>query len=144
MFETLFPLSTDVGLLILRLGFAFVFILHGWPKLNPGGPMKGPAGFAGFLKQMGVPLPMLFAWIVALVETIGAGLVILGLATRLLALAFAVIMVVAIWAKRRFMKVGFTAQQATGWELDFVLLTASLTFVFTGPGALALDPLLGF
>jgi hypothetical protein len=42
------------------------------------------------------------------------------------------------------MKVGFTAQQATGWELDFGLLSAALALVFAGAGALALDPLVGF
>jgi uncharacterized membrane protein YphA (DoxX/SURF4 family) len=46
--------------------------------------MKVPAGMAGFLKQMGVPLPMFFAWIVALLETVGSVLLILGLGTRLL------------------------------------------------------------
>ncbi len=107
--------------------------------------MKGPAGFGGFLKQMGVPLPIFSGWIVALLETAGAVLLILGLGMRILAFMFAVDMFVATFvAKRGMMKVGFTAQQATGWEFDFALLAISLALFFTGAGSIALDPLLGF
>jgi len=143
MLESIFAPFSDWGLLILRLGMGIIFLAHGWPKL-PGGPMGGPAGFGGFLKQMGVPLPTFFAWVVALLETVGAALLILGLGTRLLAVLFAVDMLVAILvAKRGFMKVGFMAQQATGWEFDFALLAGALALLFTGAGRLALDPVVG-
>ncbi|MER3515365.1 MAG: DoxX family protein, partial [Chloroflexota bacterium] len=95
MLESIFAPFSDWGLLILRLGMGIIFLAHGWPEL-PGGPMGGPAGFGGFLKQMGVPLPTFFAWVVALLETVGAVLLILGLGTRLLAVLFAVDMLVAI------------------------------------------------
>ena len=144
MLENIFSPFSDWGLLILRIAMGIIFLVHGWPKLNPNGPMKGPAGFAGFLKQMGVPLPMFFAWVVALLETVGAVLLILGLGTRILAVGFAIGMLVAILvAKIRFMKVGFMAQQATGWEFDFVLLAAALALLFTGAGSIALDPVVG-
>jgi len=144
MLENLFSPFHDWGLLILRLAMGIIFIVHGWPKLNPNSPMKGAAGFGGFLKQMGVPLPGFFAWVVALLETAGALLFILGLGTRLLAVGFAVNMLVAIFvAKRGFMKVPFSAQQATGWEFDFALLAGALALLFTGAGSLALDPIVG-
>ncbi len=143
MLESIFAPFSDWGLLILRLGIGIIFLAHGWPKL-PGGPMGGPAGFGGFLKQMGVPLPTFFAWVVVLLETVGAVLLILGLGTRLLAVLFAVDMLVAILvAKRGFMKVGFMAQQTTGWEFDFALLAGALALLFTGAGSLALDPVVG-
>jgi len=41
------------------------------------------------------------------------------------------------------MKVGFSAQQATGWEFDFSLMAISLALLFTGAGTIALDPLVG-
>jgi len=69
MLESIFAPYSNIGLLILRVALGIGMIAHGWPKLNPSGPMKGPAGFAGFLKQMGVPLPLFFAWVVALLET---------------------------------------------------------------------------
>lgn len=143
MLESIFAPFSDWGLLILRLGMGIIFLAHGRPKL-PGGPMGGPAGFGGFLKQMGVPLPTFLAWVVVLLETVGAVLLILGLGTRLLAVLFAVEMLVAILvAKRGFMKVGFMAQQTTGWEFDFALLAGALALLFTGAGSLALDPILG-
>ena len=106
--------------------------------------MKGAAGFNGFLKQMGVPLPTFFAWVVALLETVGAVLLILGLGTRILAVGFAINMLVATFvANRGFIKVPFMAQQTTGWEFDFALLAGSLALLFTGAGSIALDPVLG-
>jgi putative oxidoreductase len=144
MLESIFSPLSDWGLLILRLAMGIIFLSHGWPKLNPNSPMKGTAGFGGFLKQMGVPLPGLFAWVVALLETVGAVLLILGLGTRILAVGFAIDMLVAtLVAKRGFMKVPFMAQQATGWEFDFALLAASLALLFTGAGSIALDPVVG-
>lgn len=145
MLENIFAPYSDWGLLILRLATGIIFLVHGWPKLNPNSPMKGPAGFGGFLKQMGVPLPIFSGWLVALLETVGAVLLVFGLGTHILAFMFAVDMFVATFvAKRGMMKVGFTAQQATGWEFDFALLAISLALFFTGAGSIALDPLLGF
>jgi len=60
------------GLLILRVALGVIFPFHGWLKINPQGQVKGAAGFAGFLKQMGVPMPLFFAWVVILLETAGA------------------------------------------------------------------------
>jgi uncharacterized membrane protein YphA (DoxX/SURF4 family) len=144
MLENIFSPYNDLGLFILRLAAGIIFLVHGWPKLNPNSPMKGPAGFGGFLKQMGVPMPIFFGWVVALLETLGAVLLILGLGTRVLAVLFAIDMLVAILvAKMRVMKVGFSAQQATGWEFDFILGAVALSLLFTGAGNIALDPVLG-
>src|SRR5207247_10716136 len=101
MLEHLFSPLSDWGPLILRLALGILFPFHGWMKLNPKGPMKGPAGFAGFLKQLGVPLPVFFAWVVALLETVGAGLLILGLGARMLALGVGRGMRVAIQLAER-------------------------------------------
>ncbi len=144
MLENIFTAYSGLGLLILRLAMGIIFFVHGWPKLNPNSQMKGPAGFGGFLRQMGVPMPIFFGWVVALLETLGAVLLILGLGTRILAVLFAINMLVAILvAKRQVMKVGFSSQQTTGWEFDFALLAMSLALLFTGAGTIALDPLLG-
>lgn len=145
MLENALTPFNDVGLLILRIAIGVIFIYHGYPKMPfPNSPMGGPKGFGGFLAQMGIPLPGLMAWIVALVEFVGGFLLIIGFATRLIALLLAINMVVAIWkAKIGMMKVGFTAQQATGWEFDFALLGAAIALFFVGPGSLALDLGLG-
>jgi len=143
MLEGIFSPVSDWGLLILRVALGVTFWPHGWMKLNPNGPMKGPGGFAGGLKQMGVPLPGFLAWVVALLETVGVGLLILGLGTRMLAAAFAIDMLVAIWlVKRRMQKVGFMDQKG-GWEFEFALMAQALALLFTGAGSIALDPKFG-
>lgn len=131
------------GPLILRVALGTIFLFHGWPKLNPNSPMKGTAGLSAGLKQIGVPLPALFAWVVALVETAGAVLLILGVATRLVALLLAADMLVAGWARATKWNARFTSPQGPGWEFEFALLAAALSLAFTGGGSLALLPALG-
>ncbi len=144
MLEVLLAPYRDIGPLILRVVLGLIFLYHGWPKLNPNSPIKGVAGFAGFLTQMRIPLPLFFGWVVALLETVGAVLLIVGLATRILAILAAIEMLVAILvAKRGFMKVGFMSQQTTGWEFDFALLAGFLALLFTGSGRWALDAVIG-
>jgi len=142
MVENLFAPYSDWGLLILRIGIALIFFSHGWPKLNPHSDMKGISGVAGFFQQMNIPFQRLSAWIVALLETVGAIALALGLVTRLLGLAFAFDMFVAITkAKIGMMKVPFSGQN--GWDFEFALLSAGLALMFTGAGDVSLDALFG-
>src|SRR6266480_1898147 len=67
MLANLFTLYAGVGELILRLALGVTFFAHGRGKL------KNPAGFAAFLRQIHVPAPLFNAWLVALLETAGAG-----------------------------------------------------------------------
>lgn len=60
MLDNIFSPYSNWGLVILRLAMGIIFLVHGWPKLNPNSMMKGPAGFGEFLKQMGIPLPIFF------------------------------------------------------------------------------------
>ena len=144
MLESIFAPYSDWGLLVLRLGLAIVMIAHGWPKLNPNGPMKGLPGVAGFFKQAGIPLPTFFAWVVALLETIGSALLILGLGTRILAVGYVIDMILATRLVRIGMgKSPFAGGQGIGWEFEFTLAVAALALLFTGAGNLALDPVLG-
>ncbi len=134
----------DWGLLLLRVGVGVTFLPHGWNKINPRGPVKGPAGFAGWLRQLGVPAPLFFAWVVALLESVGAGLLILGLLTRLIALGLAIEMLVAIaLVKRGMARKRFMEPDGTGWEFEFVLLVAALALAVAGAGRIALDPTVG-
>ncbi len=144
MLEAIFAPYGNIGLLVLRLTLAIVMVAHGWPKLNPNSPMKGTAGFSAGLKQMGVPLPAFFAWLVALLETVGAVLLILGLGTRILAAGFVIDMIVATLLVRiRMMKSPFAGGQGVGWEFEFALAGIALALLFTGAGAIALDAVAG-
>jgi putative oxidoreductase len=135
--DNLFAPYAGVGELILRLALGITFFAHGRDKL------KNPAGFAGFLRQIHVPAPLFNAWLVALLETVGAVLLILGAATRVLALGLAIDMVVAL-ATVRIGKAPFTSgPHGGGWDLEFLLLACAVALVFTGAGHFALDRYLG-
>ena len=144
MLQDVFSSPGDWGLLILRLALAVTFLVHGRMKIRTAGLVKGAAGFAGWLKQMGVPLATFFAWVVITLETAGAVLLAFGLGTRILALGFVIDMFFAILlAKRRVMKARFMDDRVQGWEFEFALMGASLALVFTGAGTLALDSMAG-
>jgi putative oxidoreductase len=55
-------MARDLALFILRLSVGATFIMHGYPKLFP----SGPGGFAGLLHNLGFPVPVFLAWVVAL------------------------------------------------------------------------------
>lgn len=129
--------SVDAGLLVLRVGFAAVMIAHGLPKI------KGVPGVAGFFKQINIPAPTFFAWVVALLETVGAGAIALGAGTRYLAAMNIVTMLVAITRVKMGMgKKGFSGDN--GWELEFSLLVIALGLTLAGAGAYSLDAALGW
>lgn len=122
------------GPTLIRLGACITLVVHGYPKLF--GPQPGPKGFAGYLKSLGLPSPTLIAYVVGIAEFVGGGCLLLGLFTRLAALAlaieFAVIILKVKWDK------GFLLSEG-GWEWDWALLAMMLSLVLTGPGRLAVD-----
>lgn len=114
------------GLLALRLAVGIVFIYHGWLKLT------GMEGVVGMMQGIGLPMPLFFAWLVALVEFIGGIAIILGLFNRIVTALLAIVMVVAlltVHAKTPF---------GPGVEFPIVLLGALIALHTVGPGRCAL------
>jgi putative oxidoreductase len=118
----------------IRLGVAFTFILHGYPKLF--GPKPGPKGFAGYVGSMGFPSPLFFAYAAGITEFVGGVCILLGFLTRFWALLgaieFLTIILKVKWSK------GFLISNE-GWEWDWAILMMLLSLLVTGPGRLALD-----
>ena len=86
----------DKGLIVLRLALAIVFIIHGIGKLFGIGPYPiGIVGTTVFFTGVGLPFPMFFAFLVALVETFGGIFILVGFMTRLSAFVLAINMLVA-------------------------------------------------
>lgn len=122
------------GLLPLRIVVGLVFLMHGGQKLF----VFGLAGTADIMGKLGLPLPTLAAAIVIAAELLGGLAIILGLYGRWAGAALAVEMLVAIPVAR--LRGGFFAPY--GFEFEFVLLGACLTFAAFGTGGASLDRLI--
>ncbi|GAA4721981.1 DoxX family protein [Brevibacillus fulvus] len=121
----------DVGILILRLAVGLTFFIHGLIKFQ-----SGLGNIGGFFESVG--LPSFLAYIVAIIETFGGLAVVLGLATRFVAVLFSIVMIGAIITVK--LPGGFTGNgQGAGYELDLLLLAGSICLVLTGANGLSLD-----
>jgi uncharacterized membrane protein YphA (DoxX/SURF4 family) len=75
---------------------------------------------------------------------VGVVLLVLGLGTRILALGFAIDMLVATgFVRIKMAKSPFAGGEGIGWEFEFALMAGSLALLFTGAGSLALDAVVG-
>jgi len=138
MLNDIIGFHPSLAAFLLRLCLGIIFIVHGVPKLFR--EDFGPVGFSGMLKNIGVPSPLFFAYVVGIVEFVGGWLLLVGLLTRLTALLLTINMIVAIW-KVKF-KTGFvtrTTEGGGGYEFDFALLTMSLVITIFGGGKFSID-----
>ena len=117
---------SDVALLLLRIGVGVVFIVAGWGKLN------GIEGVQGFFGNLGIPLPGIMAWVVAIVEFVGGIMVLVGAKTRIPNILLAIIMVVALITT----KLGGEFSAA---RVDLLLLLMTSSLVILGSGKYSVD-----
>ena len=90
--------NVEIGSLIIRLVLGFTFLVHGFQKWQ-----GGIENTVGFFDSLGIPGFM--AYIVATIELVGGVLIILGLATRVVAALFVAVMLGAIFTAK--LKSGF-------------------------------------
>lgn len=119
------------GLLLLRWTLGGVFLAHGVQKLV----VWGWSGGAPFFAQVGIPFPGVAAPLVAVVETVGGVLLLIGFATRAAAGVLAFVMLVA--AVTVHLPHGFFAPN--GVELVLVLGVCLVVLVLGGGGPSAVD-----
>ena len=131
LFRSTSSRQLSIGLAVLRVAVAAVFINHGRQKLF----VYGFAGVTGAFTQMGVPFPGLMGPLIGLLEFFGGIALVLGFLTRLLGVAFAFDMLGAILLVQ--LKKGFS-----GYEFEFLLLGASVALFLTGAGRFSVDALL--
>ena len=128
------PSARSWGITVLRVIVGLTFLLHGWQKVVEFGVPGIQQGF----DQMGIPLASVSAPLVAYLELFGGAALIVGLATRWIAIPLAVSMLVAMalvhWGG------GFFAP--AGVELTLLLFAGWAALALGGPGALALDQVL--
>jgi putative oxidoreductase len=129
------PASPALALLVLRLALGAIFIAHGAQKVF----VYGFAGTSASFGDMGVPLEGVMGPLVALLELVGGILLVLGVATRVVAAALTVNMIVATLLVH--LAAGIFVTEG-GYELTLMLGAASLALVLAGPGRLSLDTVL--
>ena len=116
----------DIAFMGLRTAIGVIFIAHGTGKLNPGfvGFLTGPLGFP---PEMQIPI--------ALAEIIPGILLIIGVLTRISASLLSIIMLGAIFYVKN--AANLTGERA--YELDLILLAASLVIIVAGPGRVSIS-----
>jgi putative oxidoreductase len=122
--------ARDLGLLVLRLFVGATFLVHGLDKLID------LASTERYFASLDIPAPALMAPFVGITETVGGGLILVGLTTRLAGLALAGDMLVAFLTEH--LGDGFFVG-AGGGEFVLLLAGASLALVLTGGGRFSVD-----
>lgn len=122
------------GLLVIRIALAIVMLAHGGQKLFT----FGYAGVTGAMTQMGLPLPQISAALIIAVEFFGGLMMLAGLFTRWVGLAFAFAMLVA--ALKVHLPGGFFLP--AGYEFTLALGAMALGLALTGAGRFSVDALI--
>ena len=115
----------DITHLGIRLAVGVIFLVHGIGKTaNP--------DFGGFLGSLGLPAEMVMP--IALAESIGGILLIIGVLNRISASILSIIMLGAIFHVKK--AENFTGQGS--YEFDLILLAANLSIITMGPGRISI------
>lgn len=121
-------------LLAIRLFFGWEFFKAGLGKLDDIGSL------AGYFETLNIPAPHFSAYLAAITELVGGVLLMIGFASRLIAIPLIITMIVALFTAHFDISsklfddpVRFISQAA------FVFLMASATILVFGPGAISID-----
>jgi putative oxidoreductase len=128
------PTAGDVALLAARLLLGVVMFAHGWQKMMINGIGRTTDGF----EKMSIPLAILSASFVTVVEFVGGALLIVGALTTVVSGLMLFIMIgAAVFVhipKGIFVSAG-------GWELVGVIAAGMLVLAARGPGRYSVDHL---
>jgi putative oxidoreductase len=117
-----------LGLAILRVALALIFIFHGYPKL-----VRSDAMMREFFVQHG--FPSYFVGLAGILECVGGGMLLIGLFTRPAALLLAAEMAIAIW-KVKMVHGVFAVNE---YQFELALAAACLALATLGAGSLSVD-----
>ena len=123
--------------LVLRLVIGGLFIWHGIDKFDAGISM-----IEDMFTMWGVPAPGLAAPLTAVVEIVAGILLVVGLGTRVAAMALSAVMIGALIYVKQDLGI-ISSVPMPGAELDLALLAGLVAVIVLGPGRLSLDHQLG-
>ncbi len=134
------PELINFASLIIRVFIGACFIIHALGKLGIVGT-GSMAGFEGWLKSLGIPLPALQARTAMLFELIGGTLIMVGLLTRVGALMCLLTMIVAALIGHKGGGYLIT-NNPPGNEYTINLSVILFAIILIGPGVYSLDAIL--
>jgi putative oxidoreductase len=120
---------TDLGLFLLRLMIAIVFLNSGW------GHVKDPAK-----RGESIGMSKGFTLFLGLAEIAGSLGIIFGVLQQLAAIGLILIMLGAIQKKMFVWHTGFWGEKASGWHYDLMFVVMCLVVCFTNGGRYVLMP----
>ncbi len=109
----------------IRAAIGVIFIVQGSGKFSP--------GFAGFLTNIGLPVEMQIP--IALAETIGGTLLIVGVLSRISSSILCIISLGAIF----HVKGASNLVGEGGFDIDLILLAGCLAIIVAGPGRVSIS-----
>lgn len=130
--------------LLLRAIVGFGLLMHGVAKLG-----RGPESFAVVLHTLGVPLPLVLAWLTTLVELVGGVAVLAGAFLPLVSVPLAIVLLTAMFTIH--LPYGFfsvklvevtsagTRFGSVGYEIVLLYLAGLGALVLGGAGPFSVD-----
>lgn len=122
---------------VLRVVIGVIFLWHGINKFN-----SGIGAVGEMFTTLGVPLPETSALLSAVIEVVAGAALIVGLGTRVAALALSAVMVVALVFVKADLGL-ISSAPMPGAELDLSLLAGLVAIVAFGPGPYSVDSTIG-
>ncbi len=133
-FKKLMHTDAGWGITALRIVTGIVFIGHGAPKFG----WMGERTFDGtveFIASLGIPVPMVGAFLVSTFEAVGGAFLVIGFLTRFWSAGLAFAMLVATVLVH--LPNGMFGDGGYQWSL--LLMVASLALLTEGAGKASLD-----
>ena len=130
----------------IRVIIGVGFMVHGWAKWS-----RGPAAFAELLGQVGVPLPLISAWLVTLLEIFGGLAVLTGAFVAAISVPLILSMLGAMFTVN--IKYGFSAVNTIGltsdgpqfgppgYEINLLYIAGLVALILGGAGPFSIDVL---
>jgi putative oxidoreductase len=114
---------TDLGIFLLRLMVAAIFITSGWSHVTKSQERSQSIGMSpGFTVFLGIA------------ELAGGLGVTFGVLTQLAAIGLILIMLGAIQKKIFVWHIGFWGEKTYGWHYDLIMIVMNLVILFTNGG----------